>query len=120
MAAEAGPVPEDSKGPTHDGPRFAASLHAASPILRDLLAADRTRLANERTLLSYIRTTIGFAATGIGLIYLFDVGMVRVAGAALIAASVGVLFIGVTRYRSVARDLAEFKADVGVHGGLGP
>jgi len=79
-----------------------------------MLAADRTRLANERTLLSYIRTAVGFVATGVGVVYLFDAGAYEVAGLVLVAAAVGTLAIGVTRYRSVARDLDVFISGVGL------
>lgn len=104
--------------PASSEPSPGTALHAASPVLRDLLAADRTRLANERTLLAYIRTAIGFVAAGVGLLYLFDVGAFEITGCVLVAASAGTLVIGVARYRSVARDLAAFKADLGLRGGL--
>jgi putative membrane protein len=106
----------DPTRPVDDASRPGTSLHAANPILRDLLAADRTRLANERTLLAYVRTAIGFVAGGVGLLYLLDVGAFEVTGWVLVAASVVTLVIGVTRYRSVARDLAAFKADLGLRG----
>ncbi len=93
------------------------TLHAASPVLRDMLAADRTRLANERTLLSYIRTAVGFVAAGVGLLYLFDAGAFEAAGLVLVAAAAGTLAIGVTRYRSVARDLDAFRSGVGLRSG---
>jgi putative membrane protein len=49
-------------------------------ILRDYLAADRTKMANERTLLAYLRTMIGFAASGVALIKILDEPWAVVAG----------------------------------------
>jgi len=97
--------------------RGAGRLHAASPVLRDILAADRTRLANERTLLSYIRTAIGLVAAGVGVVYLFPVRLSEVIGGASLAASIATLWVGIVRYRAVARDLAAFRADLGARSG---
>lgn len=103
---------EEFPNPTSAPSPTVTEAHAASPVLRDLLAADRTRLANERTLLAYVRTAIGFLATGAGLLYLFDVRGLQIAGIVLAGVSVIILVIGVGRYRSVARDLAAFRADI--------
>jgi putative membrane protein len=101
--------PEDAAA--DDGAR-----HAASPALRDLLAADRTRLANERTLLAYVRTAIGFVAAGGGLLYFFDVRSFEISGCLLLVAAALTLAIGVVRYRSIARDLTAFRSGLGLRG----
>lgn len=43
-----------------------------TPILRDVLAIDRTRLANERTLLAWLRTGLMLLVSGVTLIKLFE------------------------------------------------
>lgn len=100
--------------------RSEETLHAASPVLRDRLAASRTRLANERTLLAYVRTALGFLATGVGLFYLFDTRIFQVVAAVLTAASAATLAIGVARYRAVARDVAVFEAGIERRDGRSP
>lgn len=104
-------------GPGEDAAAVDGARRAESSVLRDVLAADRTRLANERTFLAYVRTAIGFVAAGGGLLYFFDVRAFEISGGLLIAAAALTLVVGVVRYRGVARDLAAFKSAGGSRGG---
>lgn len=107
-ATDRSSTPEPGATPS-DEPR-----HVAAPVLRDLLAADRTGLANERTLLAYVRTALGFVAAGAGLLYFSDVRALEIIGGLLILATVGTLLVGLIRYRRIARDLAAFRSGIGV------
>jgi putative membrane protein len=114
VATDGDHVGKVPSGRPYETPADDSARHAASPVLRDLLAADRTRLANERTLLAYVRTAIGFVAAGAGLLYFFDVRAFEITGGLLVVASVVTLVIGIVRYRGVARDLAAFTSDIGL------
>lgn len=75
-------------------------------ILRDWLALDRTILANERTLLAYIRTSIALLATGGVIIKIFGVNIwLSIIGLLLILAATGTLFLGIIRFKNLARNL---------------
>lgn len=71
-------------------------------ILRDHLAVERTRLANERTVLSYVRTAFALVAGAATLAHLYGAAA-AFSVAALGAAGVGVLALGVWRYRASAQ-----------------
>jgi putative membrane protein len=74
-------------------------------ILRDFLAADRTRLANERTLLAYARTFVGLLATGAGFSQLVTERWLVILGYLLMALSPLVALFGVYRFLKVRRKL---------------
>jgi len=74
-------------------------------LVRNILAADRTRLANERTFLAYIRTALALVASGLGLHFFFPSRVSQVAGWALAALSFSLILWGIRRYRTVSRDI---------------
>jgi putative membrane protein len=74
-------------------------------ILRDELAVDRTILANERTLLAYIRTGLGGGVTGAGALHLFTSSIAMMVGWSLIVLALGVVAVGVWRFRRVTRQV---------------
>ena len=66
----------------------------------------RRTLRNERTLLAYVRTAIMLAATGVTLLNLYNDRLLPAAsGWALIAAAIGVAFLGALRFQKLARSL---------------
>ncbi|MEM6363247.1 MAG: DUF202 domain-containing protein [Planctomycetota bacterium] len=71
--------------------------------VRDELAIIRTHLANERTFLAYIRTALMLAGTGGTLIKFFsdDVAL-KATGYVSIVGAIGVLTIGLIRFRRSA------------------
>jgi putative membrane protein len=77
-------------------------------ILRDHLAADRTKMSNERTLLSYIRTFIMIIVSGITVIKVFPKNeTLIVIGAILIPISIALLGTGIYRYFRVREEIKE-------------
>lgn len=77
-------------------------------ILRDHLAADRTRMANERTLLSYLRTFIMILASGVTFIKVFpENNKLFYTGVALIPIAIILLAIGVYSYAKVRKEMKE-------------
>ncbi len=75
------------------------------PILRDVLAIDRTILANERTILAYFRTMLALVAAGASLIHFIEAWWALPAGVVLLASGPVLFGFGVWRYRRVNRDL---------------
>ena len=69
----------------------------------------RDQLANERTFLAWVRTGLGFVGLGVVLEKLVTEGgeLPRAMGLMFIAAGLGQLIYGFTRYRRVARLLEE-------------
>lgn len=78
-------------------------------ILRDHLAIDRTILANERTILAYVRTSLAVIAAGATLIYFSDQTIIRVIGGFLIVTGLGVLIVGVLRYKKMKDSIDKLK-----------
>lgn len=74
--------------------------------LTDYLAIDRTVLANERTALAYGRTVLAMVIVGGSCIKLFDAWSMVVIGAVFLAGSVGVAWLGWSRFRRTRRLLA--------------
>lgn len=70
-------------------------------ILRDYLAVDRTRLANERTLLSYLRTGLTLVIAGVSGYNVFQDKYMRILGLAAVFCGIGVMGIGLLRYKKV-------------------
>ena len=76
-------------------------------ILRDHLAADKTRLANERTLLAYLRTSLAFAIAGASIIRFLQGFFLHLVGWVFIAVSAAIFFLGVLRYTRVRKTIEE-------------
>ncbi|MGQ9732369.1 MAG: YidH family protein [Candidatus Zipacnadales bacterium] len=74
-------------------------------ILRDFLAIDRTTLANERTLLAYIRTGLALLAAGFSFIQFFQSLWLEVLGWMIVPLGVGTLWLGGTRYLTMAQQI---------------
>ena len=68
-------------------------------ISRDHLATDRTILANERTLLAYLRLSLTLFVAGVSFIKFFDSRILMIIGAVFIPVAIGVLLVGLRRYR---------------------
>lgn len=83
----------------------------ATPILTltERLAAERTDLANERTLLAYARTALALMATGAGFGQYLDLPVLRIAFLLLLPVGVGVLVIGLNRYRQRRSRLRQYR-----------
>ncbi len=77
-------------------------------ILRDYLAADRTKLANERTLMAYIRTSVALAAAGGSLIHFLTSLIADIGGGLLLALAAGILGVGLQRFIWYKRRLKNF------------
>ena len=90
------------KPPPNPYARFAGS----ELILRDQLAIDRTVLANERTLLAYARTSLALVISGAGAIKFLEHPVFSVSGWLVIALGIVVAWVGLSRYRRVARNVA--------------
>jgi putative membrane protein len=80
---------------------------AASLILRDHLALERTTMANERTLLAYVRTMVGIIAVGGSILKLFTGWLFTVSGWSLILFGLAVLIVGFVRYTRIQTLLQE-------------
>ncbi len=78
-------------------------------ILRDLLAIDRTILTNESTYLAYIRTGLTVAAAGASLFKFFDQEAIQILGVALTFTGIGVMVIGYTRFKKMAKRISRIK-----------
>ena len=74
-------------------------------MVRNILAADRTRLANERTFLAYIRTALALVASGLGLHFFFPSRVSQAAGWTLAVLSFSLILWGIRRCRTVSRDI---------------
>lgn len=74
-------------------------------ILRDFLAADRTRLANERTLLAYMRTALTLFIAGVSFIQFFDSRILEVIGWLFVPLGVWVAWIGTVKFRQMKEPL---------------
>lgn len=72
---------------------------------RTTLAATRTALANERTLLAYTRTALALLAGAGALIALADAPWAHALGWASVPLAVGVLGVGVARFRACRRQI---------------
>lgn len=65
-------------------------------ILRDYLAADRTKLAIERTFLAYVRTALGLFSAGIACIkFINDIEIIYNIGILMLVVSPIVLIVGI-------------------------
>lgn len=79
---------------------------ATPPLLRDRLAVQRTALANERTFLAYGRTGIMLVSTGAVVLKVYPgSGPMLGLGGLLIAAGVGTVLLGGSRFFRVQRSL---------------
>lgn len=68
-------------------------------ILRDYLAADRTKMANERTLMAFLRTALVIFATAVTIIKLFsDDQVLFIVGLLFFPVSILVLVFGLRSY----------------------
>lgn len=77
-----------------------------APILRDVLAMERTALANERTLLAYVRTAVGLMAGGVGLTQFVPGVWAGLAGWGSVAVGVFFAVVGVWRFFHTRRQIA--------------
>lgn len=72
-------------------------------ILRDHLAADRTRLANERTLLAYWRTALAFAILGPFMIKFFPSTYSLILAVFFMIFGVGIFICGTLRFYKIKK-----------------
>lgn len=77
--------------------------------LTERLAAERTELANERTMLAYARTGLALMATGAGFGQFLDVPVLRIAFLLFIPVGVGVLIVGIRRFRQRRNRLSQYR-----------
>jgi putative membrane protein len=78
-------------------------------ILRDYLAADRTKMANERTLMAFLRTALVIFATAITILKLFpDDQILFVVGLLFLPISALVLFFGLRSYIKEIRTIKSY------------
>jgi len=82
---------------------------AGQMILRDHLAADRTRLANERTLLAYYRTALTLFIAGATFVQFFGHLVMIVIGWIFIPLGIFVAVTGVYRYQRMKQPLDMLK-----------
>jgi len=87
------------------------SNNQPSPILRDLLALDRTHLANERTALSFMRTALYMVVTGFAIINFYpDQASAHYTAYALFALGLVIFILGILRYFQMkAKILSHYK-----------
>ncbi len=78
-------------------------------ILRDDLAIDRILLANERILLAYLRSGVALLIAGATIIHLTHGGWFWYVGIACIPLGILTGIIGVTRYRTMNRDITRVR-----------
>lgn len=79
--------------------------------LRDHLAVSRTTLANERTFLAYVRTALAILLTGFSFIRFFNDFLIEVIGWVFIPIAVITFIIGMMKYYSTAREIAQTTDD---------
>jgi putative membrane protein len=77
-------------------------------ILRDFLAMERTSLANERTLFSYIRASLYLGIAGVAIIEYEGFASFSWLSYVIFGLSVGLIFIGVFRYRRLKKKLSTY------------
>lgn len=82
---------------------------AEKMILRDLLAADRTRMANERTLLAYTRTALTLFIAGVSFIQFFGNVIIVYIGWIFIPIGIIVAVTGVRKYYRIKSPLDELR-----------
>ena len=69
------------------------------PVVRDLLAIDRTHLANERTMLSFLRTALYMIVTGLAIINFYPERLIAFISACfLFGIGVVVMITGLAHY----------------------
>ena len=71
------------------------------------LAIARTVLANERSLLAFVRTALGCFLGGAGLFKFFGHPLYEIVGIMLMSISAAVLFIGIRKYRTIKKLIAD-------------
>ena len=71
------------------------------------LAIARTVLANERSLLAFVRTALGCFLGGAGLFKFFGHPVYEIVGIILIIISAIVTFVGIRKYRTIKKLIAE-------------
>lgn len=74
----------------------------------DALAIERTRLANERTFLAYFRTFIVFLSSGFAILKIEVLQEIRDVGYFLTLLSPFLLFIGISRFLYVRRQIRRY------------
>lgn len=82
-------------------------------VLREFLAIERTKLANETTLLAYIRTGLYFLVAGSTLGHLVDTTFWKIAEAPLIAIGVGIVIVGIVKFRKVKKSIELSQQNIG-------
>lgn len=75
-----------------------ASVDLSDMQLRDLLAADRTKLSNQNTFLAYIRTALTLFVAGVSFIQFFENLVYEIIGIAFIPVGLFTFVIGLIRY----------------------
>jgi putative membrane protein len=89
------------KVPSHksmDAYHVYASVDLSDMQLRDLLAADRTKLSNQNTFLAYIRTALTLFVAGVSFIQFFGNLIYEIIGFAFIPVGLVTFFVGFIRY----------------------
>ena len=91
--------------------KFYSNVDNDNLILRDYLAADRTKLANERTFLAYLRTGLCFLVSGIAFVHYAPHTITSITGWIFIPFGIMTFGVGIVRYRRVGKSISKFKKD---------
>lgn len=86
-----------------------ARFQAEDLILRDELAIDRTLLANERTLLAYLRSGVALLIAGASILHFSQESWFQWVGLACLPTGALTSLIGIWRYRSMNRAIAQVR-----------
>jgi len=78
-----------------------ASVDLSDMQLRDLLAADRTKLSNQNTFLAYIRTALTLFVAGVTFIQFFGNLVYEIIGFAFIPIGLLTFVVGFIRYNKL-------------------
>lgn len=78
-----------------------ASVDLSDMQLRDLLAADRTKLSNQNTFLAYIRTALTLFVAGVSFIQFFGNLVYEIIGFTFIPVGLVTFLVGFFRYNKL-------------------
>jgi putative membrane protein len=87
-------------------------FEAATLILRDELAIDRTLLANERTLLSYLRSAVALIIAGVSIIHFSHQAWFTVVGIACLPSGLLAAQVGAVRYRKMDKAISVVRKEL--------
>ena len=91
--------------------KFYSQVDNENLILRDYLAADRTKMANERTFLAYLRTGLCFLVSGAAFVNYALHTITLIIGWIFIPFGIVTMGVGIMRYRRVGRSISKFNVD---------